>query len=164
MHRDNAWLAVRLQFLWERYFSDVARHNDVGIIFGKAATTRLGSIRQRYARERSSVTIIRINGLFRDSAVPAYVIDEVIAHELIHYAHGFQSPHPQLHRHPHRGGVMKKEFIDRGLGKVLQLSKTWLKGQFPAMVRGARKAGILPSRRTSKKARRYRRSIYVFRF
>jgi hypothetical protein len=77
--------------------------------------------------KRDFVTIIVINGLFRDEAIPEFVIDSVIAHEMSHYAHGFNSPLPQIHRHPHKGGVIKKELNARDLSALELKQKIWIK-------------------------------------
>jgi len=124
--RDNKWLRERLKYLWQRYFSDVPIANTIIIKFGQSAKTRLGSIKpgRIYKKEHS---IITLNGHFRDVNIPDFVVDGVIAHEFMHYAHGFASPHEQAFRHPHKGGVVNEDMKERGLGEILKLEKKWLK-------------------------------------
>lgn len=88
--------------------------------------TRLGSI--KFGRRRQNPnTIITLNGHFKNLEIPEFVVDGVLTHELIHYAHGFFSPHNQTHRHPHKGGVIRKEMAGRGLQDLLKLEKKWVK-------------------------------------
>lgn len=124
--RDNKWLKNRLQCLWQRYFSDIPILNTIIIKFGQACRTRLGSIKpgRKYKNEH---TIITINGHFRDPEIPDFVVDAVIAHEFMHYGHGFASPHEKAYRHPHKGGVVNWDLKERGLGDILTLEKKWLK-------------------------------------
>lgn len=134
MQRDNKWLRERLKQIWNRYFHDVPPANNIIIKFGRPARTRLGSI--KFGRRKIDPnTIITLTGFFRDHEIPEFVIDATVAHELVHYAHGFHSPHPQLYRHPHHGGVVRRELIDRGLEDVLELSRKWLKNNWPDYVR-----------------------------
>lgn len=134
--RDNNWLSDLLADIWYKNFSDVPQVNDVKIKFGSPAKTRLGSIkwgRKPIAhndgppRKRS---IITITGYFKHILIPENVVRAVIAHELVHYAHGFSSPLPQLHKHPHKGGIVDKELVARGLGKELKFEKSWMKANW----------------------------------
>lgn len=135
MDRDNRWLKLRLQMIWQRYFADVPLANNVVVKFGQQAKTRLGSIKFGRRKEIPN-TIITINGHFQDPEIPEFVIDGVLAHELTHYAHGFFSPHNQYHHHPHQGGVVRKELIDRGLKDLLQLEKKWIKNNWVKYLKG----------------------------
>lgn len=125
-NRDNKWLRNRLKYLWLKHFSDVQIINTIIIKFGRPARTRLGSIKpgRKYREEHS---IITINGYFTDPQIPEFVVDAVIAHEFMHYAHGFASPHQQAFKHPHKGGVVNWDMKERGLDKTLKLEKKWLK-------------------------------------
>lgn len=139
--RDNAWLAYRLNTIWKSHFADIDQDNEVRIVFGRKSRARLGSIgmhgwqgadsRKREYRSRykdvEGTSIITITGYFKDPRVPEYVIDATIAHEVVHYVHGFHSPRPQLYTNPHAGGVVDKEMIERGLGDTLAQQKRWLK-------------------------------------
>lgn len=121
--RDKFFLKMRIDYLWNEYFKDIPRSNQVDICFGRRAGKRLGSIRQRLDH---TDTLITINGHFCDKKIPDYVIDATIVHELCHYAHGFSSPLPQLSRFPHRGGMVNKELFKRGLGGLLKKETKWL--------------------------------------
>ena len=142
--RDKKWLENRLNMIWEQYFPDVTPQNDVVINFGKRAATRLGSIKQSRRRVRfnddkkDQPSIITITGYFRDEAIPEYIIDLTIAHELCHYAHGFSSPLPQLAQFPHQGRIVDKELVKRGLGKELRAQNHWLKNEWREIVKGDR--------------------------
>lgn len=126
MERDHNWLKLRLEQIWHRYFPDVPIANNVFVKFGRPAKTRLGSIKFGRRKENRN-TIITINGHFKNPEIPEFVVDGVLAHELTHYAHGFCSPLEQAFRHPHKGGVVHKEMIGRGLQNLLKLEKKWIK-------------------------------------
>jgi hypothetical protein len=118
--RDDAWLAERVSILRQVHFSDVPQGYPITTRFGIRARNRFGSI-----GARSRQTIILINSLFADPFVPVYVVDGTLAHELAHYAHGYGSGLPLLHRDPHRGGVVDKELEKRGLGEINQRAEQW---------------------------------------
>ncbi len=127
-YRDQEWLENLLADIWFKYFGDVEQSNDVYIRYGRKAKRRLGSIginpEDRYS------TVITINPLYQDLEVPEYVVVATIVHEMTHYAHGFNSPHYQKHRHPHSGGVIRKEFAERGLENLYVKQKKWLKNNW----------------------------------
>lgn len=126
--RDDKWLFQKLDEVWDKYFSDVPQDNDVKIVWGRRARTRLGSIRRgQNIKAKHPETIITINSLFKDGKIPEYVVVGTIAHELTHYAHGFHSPLAQKFITPHAGGVIRKEFFGRGLVEVHKKQKKWLK-------------------------------------
>jgi len=122
--RDDSYLVKRLNFLWQRYFSDVPKKDEVRICFGRRANYRFGSIRFCYIDKSVRITI---NGRFRDEKYPKEIINHTIAHELVHYAQGFPTPGPRLHRYPHRGGVIDKELNARGLNRLTAFYKDWVK-------------------------------------
>lgn len=122
--RDNTWLLFRLDSLWGKYFPDVAQNNKVYIKFGRFAKYRLGSIRLNRSTKSSYITI---TSMFKDPNIPAEVVDHTIGHELVHYAHGFSSTQPRLHRYPHAGGVVKKEMDERGMGYLHDAYREWIK-------------------------------------
>ncbi|MBA3679016.1 hypothetical protein H0W80_02405 [Candidatus Saccharibacteria bacterium] len=66
--------------------------------------------------------------------VPEFVVIATIVHEMTHYAHGFNSPHRQKQRHPHSGGVIKKEFAERGLENLYIDQQKWLKDNWITIV------------------------------
>lgn len=123
--RDQAWLEQLFDNIWRQHFHDVERHNDISVVFGRRAKRRLGSI--SIDPKDHSRTIIRINGLFKETFIPEMLVKATLAHELCHYAHGFNSGGKQKHRHPHAGGVMRAEFAERGLEDLYLAQKEWLK-------------------------------------
>lgn len=128
--RDNQWLLFRLEEIWRNHFPEVKQVNPVSISFGREATYRFGSIRLNFETGKSQILI---NGRFRDTQYPQEVIDHTIAHELVHYAQGFSSPNPRLHRYPHRGGVIDRELGDRGLHHLVVFYKKWVKDYVKAL-------------------------------
>lgn len=132
MKRDEIWLQQVLDKIWDNYFPDVGQDNDVRIVFGRRAKRRLGSISLDPADRKTS--IITINSLFKLPDVPEYVVEATIVHELTHYAHGFSSPLEQAQRHPHAGGVMRREFVERGLLELYLQQKRWLKDNWQTLV------------------------------
>lgn len=127
MTRDNDWLQFKLDEVWRSYFPDIPRLNKIDIKFGKEARRRLASIRQLRFNDANSDTKILVTGYFRDQRVPEDIIEATIAHELCHYAHGFASPLPKFSRYPHRGDIVDKELIGRGLENKLKFQNNWLK-------------------------------------
>ena len=67
--------------------------------------------------------------LFDD--VPEYIIDLTIAHELSHYAHGFNSPLKRKYKHPHKGGVVTKEMTSRGFDRMIKMEKMFFRKEWP---------------------------------
>ncbi len=141
--RDHHWLRERLDTIWNQYFPDIERKNEVVTVFGQKSRTRLGSIGMQgwkgvgggiaYNTKRDiahGTSMITLTAYFMDPRVPDYVVDATIGHELVHYAHGFHSPHPQLYRHPHQGNIVNKEMYKRGMGKLLRDQKAWLRQQW----------------------------------
>ena len=139
--RDNKWLEEKMYELWEDYFSDVARKNIVIIKFGRNSKRQLGSIRWASKKTRGlkrfltgktyeddkRVSLITITSKFKDESIPEQIVLATIAHEMCHYAHGFNSPLKQIYAHPHKGGVIRKEMEKRGLKYLYTFSKKWLK-------------------------------------
>ncbi len=168
--RDNDWLADRLAELWYRHFSDIEQKNEVIIRFGRKSRTRLGSIgmegwrgqshRLAYRSSQSVAkdsSVITITGYFADPSIPCYVVNATIAHELVHYAHGFHSPHPQRFPHPHKGGIVTKELELRGLGETLKKQRIWLRNEWQKITgakrvrrRRVKRLFILPTYRAAK--------------
>jgi hypothetical protein len=73
-----------------------------------------------------TTSIIRVNRLFQDLDVPEFVVRATIFHEMTHYAHGFNSPLEQKQKHPHSGGVIRKEFAERGQVALYEKQRKWL--------------------------------------
>lgn len=133
MTRDDAWLQMVLDKIWDNYFADVPQENDVRIIFGRRAKRRLGSISVDPLQPNTS--LITINGIFkREAEVPEFVVEATIFHELTHYSHGFNSPLTRARAHPHAGGVMRHEFAERGLLELYLQQKQWLKANWPLVI------------------------------
>lgn len=124
--RDNKFLEDKLDTIWQTFFLDVPRSNNVSIKFGRKAIKRLGSIRRVNTSNQLFDTQILINGHFRHDHIPHFVVEATIAHELCHYAHGFSSPLPQLSRFPHRGDVVDQELQKRGLDELESAERKWL--------------------------------------
>lgn len=122
--RDNAWLVSRLDYLWRNFFGDVKQENPVKIRFGRYSKYRLGSI--RYSNS-SKVSLITITGMFKKGSIPVEVVDQTIAHEMCHYAHGFSSPKTRLHKYPHHGGVINKELRSRNLDCLIKAYSKWVR-------------------------------------
>lgn len=122
--RDNKWLLSRLDYVWSNYFPNIKQTNRVFIRFGRYSRFRLGSIR---LEKKTSNSIITLTGMFKNHNVPLEVVDHTIAHELCHYAHGFSSPRPRLHKYPHHGRIIGKELEARGLGYLVKAYKEWIK-------------------------------------
>lgn len=122
--RDNIWLLLRLDFIWSEYFSDIPQTNRVYIKFGRFSKFRLGSIKLNRTTKSSHITI---TAMFKDLEIPAEVVDHTIGHELTHYAQGFSSTHPRLHRYPHAGGVVRLEMRKRGMEHLFDAYQLWIK-------------------------------------
>jgi len=122
--RDDKWLLSRLDYIWGKYFSDILQTNKVFIKFGRFARFRLGSIK---LERKTKASYITITSMFKNQSIPQEVIDHTIGHELVHYAHGFSSSSPKLHRYPHAGGVVKREMSQRGMDYLYQAYRDWIK-------------------------------------
>ncbi|MBI5798271.1 hypothetical protein HZA98_05225 [Candidatus Woesearchaeota archaeon] len=121
--RDDQWLTERLDHMWGLLFPDIERKNTVVIRFKGRWKNKFGHIKMLQNKN----TEIVVNSLFAHELVPEGMIDGTIAHELVHYMHGFQSPHQRLYKHPHAGGIVNRELRKRGFGHVLALEKDFLK-------------------------------------
>lgn len=125
MARNQEWIELKLKQIWESLFPEVPRNNKVVIKFKGKSKYRFGHI-----TKKGEDTHIVINSLFRNELIPEYIIDVTIAHELVHYMHGFHSPLPKLYKYPHQGGIVNKELIKRGFGRVLKQEKIWVKKEW----------------------------------
>lgn len=147
--RDNKWLEELLYDIWENNFNDVPRKNLVIIKFGKGSGRQLGCIRMANYKTRGiskklkeidhqdekNVSVITITKYYKDLEVPEFVVRETIAHEMCHYAHGFNSPLQQIYGHPHKGGIIRKELEKRNLGDIHKQAKKWLKENWIQILR-----------------------------
>ncbi|MFA5792940.1 MAG: hypothetical protein WC897_03675 [Candidatus Gracilibacteria bacterium] len=130
--RDDVWLKLKFEELYESHFCDVPRLNSIEIGFGRKAKRRFGSI--SLGRDKKT-SVITINGVFRDERVPEQIICSVMAHELCHYVHGFNSPLPKKYDSPHAGGVIKRELKKRGLSLLEEYEKMWTRANWPKFSR-----------------------------
>lgn len=129
--RDDFWLKERLDAIWSLLFADVEKKNIVLIHFKGKWRNKFGHIK----RLKNKDSEIAINGMFRDERIPEFIIDVTIAHELVHYMHGFNSPHPKLFSHPHQGGIVNKELKRRGFAENLMKEKVWVKESWPVILK-----------------------------
>jgi hypothetical protein len=135
--RNNTWLAEQLRQLHLTHFSDVSIPNTIHVRFGRASIRRLGSILAKQ-QDNKLVTTITVTKLFQSDLVPELVVQATLAHEFAHYTHGFHSPHPKRYKHPHRGKVIEKELLARGLSHLLVAQNLWLKHSYQDFLRDHR--------------------------
>lgn len=148
--RDDTWLAQRLTHIHQNHFPDITDGNEIEIRFGRACKTRLGSIAIREKKYRSRrllqnklrtlsteevVSIITINGHFRDPEIPEVVVDAILIHEFVHFVHGFNSMREKKYRLPHAGGVITAEMRRRNLDGILKTHKKWIKANWRDIVK-----------------------------
>ena len=134
--RDNKWLASRLAEIQSKFFSDVPISNIIFVRFGRSSKTRFGSIIAKPLKgHKKPVTYITINALFKEEEVPDYVIEATLAHEFVHYTHGFHSPLRRLYKYPHQGGIVDKELRKRGIGEILDQQTKWTKDFYRPFLR-----------------------------
>ena len=143
--RNNKWLETRLIQIKENHFPDITEGNDIIILFGRSAKTRLGSIairekksikkpltsfRLRRLGMNDVVSVITINGHFQNELIPECVIDGVLAHEFCHYVHGFNSLLTKKYSYPHAGGIIDHELKKRGMGDIIKEQKRWVRKEW----------------------------------
>lgn len=134
MKRNGKWLLDRFLSAKCRSFPDLQEKNPIIIKFGRASKTTLGSIRLRRFRG-VWYSVITINRLFTSNKVPQSVVDVTIAHELVHYHHGFSSQARRHYKYPHQGRVVDKELVERGLGTKLAFQKRWVRDNWHGFYR-----------------------------
>ncbi len=133
--RSDYWLLSRLDTIWSKHFPDVDQTNPINIKFGRCSKYRLGSIKLNRRTNRSHITI---TAMFKNENIPSSVIDHTLAHELVHYAHGFSSKRARLHKYPHAGGVVQREMEERGMGYLNKAYKSWVKQYRKQLMANAR--------------------------
>lgn len=139
-----------LEYIWESYFADVPRVNEVQIAYCQPWKSRLGLIRMSLDE---MVSFIGINALLQHHTVPEYVLVTTVAHEMVHYMHGFGSPLPRPYEHPHANNVVNNELEKRGLDACMKQCDTWIDKEWFAFYDKQRQSGwaeipgIRPSRR-----------------
>lgn len=129
--RDDKWLEERLEQIWTLLFPELEKKNRVIVRFKGRWKNKFGHIKM--LKNKNSEIVV--NGFFKNEVVPEYIIDLTIAHELVHYMHGFNSPHPQQFAHPHQGGIVDKELRRRGFGENIMKEKVWMKETWPKIVK-----------------------------
>ncbi|MBO0796405.1 MAG: hypothetical protein J2P36_36405 [Ktedonobacteraceae bacterium] len=121
--RNRHDLVSYLETIWNAYFADIPRANTIHIAYCYPWKNRLGLIRLSCDH---TITQIGINTLLQLTQVPEYVLTVTIAHELVHYAHGFGSPLPRFCQHPHANKVVDREMERRNLGGLLRDCSGWI--------------------------------------
>lgn len=127
MERNLTWLNSRVQAIWLKHFSDIPQETPIKVRWGQRSYRRLGSIILKQPSSSSAYSLITISSLLRDLEVPTLIIDQIIAHEIVHYVHGFGSERKRDLSHPHQGGVIVKEFQKRGLWELYRYYESWMK-------------------------------------
>lgn len=124
--RDNNWLNQRLENIWSLLFPDIEKANNVYAKFKGRWKNKFGHIKML----RNKDSEIVVNSLFKNPVIPEYIIDITLAHELVHYSHGFNSPLKKLYKHPHKGGIVEKELKKRGFYNSIKLEKEFIKNKW----------------------------------
>jgi len=122
--RDDVWLQQRFDQIWELFFPDVEK-KDVSVRWKGNWKNKFGHITRK-----NNKTEIVVNKLFKNYAIPEDVIKLTLAHEIVHYAHGFHSHLPRKYKHPHKGGIVDKELKKRGFEYMLKNEKEWQKKEW----------------------------------
>lgn len=142
--RNNEFLENILYDLWENHFCDIPRKNFVLIKYGKYSKRQLGSIKlanrntkikgllrkkddEYRSQDDKSITVITVTRYFKNESIPEFIVRATVAHELCHYAHGFNSPLEKRFQKPHQGSIIKKELALRGLLEDQIEADRWLK-------------------------------------
>jgi hypothetical protein len=128
--RNNKWLEDRFNKMWVLLFPEIKRKNKVIVKFKGKWKNKFGHI-----KKIGGDTEIVINGFLKNEIIPEYIIDITIAHEVIHYMHGFNSPLKRQFKYPHKGGVVNRELLKRGFGHMLRLEREFIKKEWPKILR-----------------------------
>jgi hypothetical protein len=148
---QNTKLQNLLYDIWDDHFPDVPRKNLVIAKYGKFSKQRLGSIKwvrdfkgiksfykkfkdEHEAQDDKRITLIILTRYFTLPEIPDFLVKTTLAHELTHYAHGFNSPLEKKFKYPHQGKIIEKELKKRGLGKEYDMSEKWLKENWKKFV------------------------------
>jgi hypothetical protein len=123
--RDDEWLNQRFEQIWQLFFPDVEKKN-VFIKWKGHWKNKFGHI----TTTKGGKTEIAINKIFKNLQVPEDVIKLTIAHEIVHYSHGFHSHLPKKYKHPHKGGIVEKDLKSRGFSYMLKKEKEWQKAEW----------------------------------
>jgi hypothetical protein len=122
--RNQDWLQYRFDKIWELFFPSIPKKN-VYVTFKGKWKYKFGHI-----KKTRKGTEIAINSLFQDIRVPEYIIQITLAHEIVHYMHGFFSNLPRMYKYPHKGNIINKELTKRGFNYLLKQQKTWIKEEW----------------------------------
>ncbi len=127
--RDDAWLETRFDMIWSLFFPDVEKKN-VFVRWKGKWKNKFGHI-----RSTTKGTEIVVNSLFKDERVPDDIVKLTMAHEIVHYMHGFHSHLPRKFKHPHAHGVVDKALLEKGFGYILRKEKEWFKQEWLPLYR-----------------------------
>ena len=128
--RDQEWLERRAEQIWKLFFPDIEKR-DVSVVFKGKWKNKFGHIKKKKNRRTGKEeTEIAINSLFSNLKVPEYVVQVTLAHEIVHYMHGFFSHLPKKHKYPHKGRVVDKVLEEKGFGYMLRQEKEWVKKEW----------------------------------
>ncbi len=150
----DSYLARKTASLIRENFPDRGVTNLLIIQWGKKWARKLGHIKplkNENKHDPNYGSIIEINSILKSNAVPEYVLDYVLMHELTHYFQGFGSNHERKGKHPHKGGLVDKELERLGWGEIMQKSEKWLKENW---------GQILTQNNLSPYAKKKRRKIF----
>lgn len=151
--RDQEWLETRFNQIWEVFFPEVEK-KDISIRWKGRWKNKFGHITSKNSRSE-----IVVNRLFQDTRVPEDIIKLTIAHEIIHYMHGFHSHLPKRYDHPHKGGIVDKELTRRGFSYSLKRERSWYKDEWLPLFRE-----LCPEKSVRLEQRRSARRFFSFRF
>lgn len=121
--RDGEWLRDQMSGIWTQRFPDMPRVNNVDVSFGDSWKSRLGVISLSID---NSTSYIGLNSLLSLPEAPECIARITLAHEMVHYLHGFGSPLPRRYRNPHRGRIVEKELFARGFYEEFQEYEEWI--------------------------------------
>lgn len=127
--RDEEWLLSRFEQIWQLFFPEVEKKN-VYVRWKGKWKNKFGHI----TRTRKG-TEIAVNSLFRDIRVPEFVVKLTIAHEIVHYMHGFHSHLPKQFKHPHHGGIVNKVLREKGFWYDIKKEKQWARKEWIELYR-----------------------------
>jgi len=128
--RDDVWLVNRMNSMWGMLFPEIPRENHIVVRFKGKWRNKFGHIKRLPNKDSEIV----INSHFRNEIVPEYIIDLTLAHEMVHYMHGFNSPLPRQFKHPHAGGIVNRELRKRGFGHLIIEEKKWVRNEWPKLL------------------------------
>ena len=129
--RDDEFLKNRLEAIWQTLFPEIEKKNSILVKFKGKWRNKFGHIKKL----KNGDSEIVVNGHLKNEKIPEYIIDVTLAHELVHYMHGFNSPLPRMYKHPHKGGIVNRELKKRGFGNILNLEKKWIRNEWQKIIK-----------------------------